>query len=194
MCVSAGGHAQTSAAAAEDAVLMEAIAGGDRQALGTLYDRYLPNMLALGIRMLGSTREAEDLVQDTFLEAWQRAAHYDRSRGSVRAWLMLRTRSRALDRLRARKRRRTVDIDAIEEREAETADPARNVDFQLARQAMQALSDDQRLAMELSYFSGLTMAEIAAKLDTPIGTIKSRMHQAVRVLRKTLGSQDLGTS
>ena len=144
--------------------------------------------------MLGSTREAEDLVQDTFLEAWQRAAHYDRSRGSVRAWLMLRTRSRALDRLRARKRRRTVDIDAIEEREAETPDPAQNVDFQLARQAMQALSDDQRLAIELSYFSGLTMAEIAAKLDTPIGTIKSRIHQAVRVLRKTLGSQDGGTS
>ena len=89
------------AQAERDERLIAAVAEGNRDALGELYDRFAPSMLAVALRMLGSSREAEDVVQDVFLEAWQRAAHYDRARGTVRTWLMLRLRSRTLDRLRS---------------------------------------------------------------------------------------------
>jgi RNA polymerase sigma-70 factor (ECF subfamily) len=178
----------------DDERLVRAVAEGDREALGTLYDRYAPAMLAVGQRVLGSAREAEDLVQDVFLEAWHRARHYDAARGSVRTWLMLRLRSRAIDRKRAAQRNRKVDLDEAKLAEQSSTDG----DSMSAREAsalrglLAELSLEQQAVLELGYFSGLSCAEIATRLDVPIGTVKSRMSRAIAHLRLRLQSTEGG--
>src|SRR5262245_29015389 len=95
----------------DDVSLIQAVATGDRRGLGGLYDRYAPVLMALGIRMLGARREAEDLVHDVFLEVWRQAHDYDPRRGSVRTWLLMRARSRALDRRKAAGYARVVSVE-----------------------------------------------------------------------------------
>ncbi len=171
-----------------DATLVSAVAAGDRGALALLYDRYAPMLLAVGQRMLGGRREAEDLVHDVFLEAWRRASGYDPGRGSVRAWLLVRLRSRALDRHRARSAAPvSIDsIDELEERGAEGEDPALAPDRAAVRRALETLSSEQRVVLELGYFQGLSSSEIALRTGTPIGTVKSRVATALARLRAGL--------
>lgn len=165
---------------------LHAAASGDRAALGSLYDRFAPSMLAVAQRVLGSPREAEDLVHDVFLEAWHRARHYDRTRGSVQTWLMLRLRSRALDRLRAGQRRARLVQQAIVE---EPPPPPNEIESGSVEAShalhgfLAELNHDQRQVLELAYFEGLPLAEIAARLTLPIGTVKSRMSRAIGELR-----------
>jgi RNA polymerase sigma-70 factor (ECF subfamily) len=183
-------------APALDAQLVQAVAEGDREALGMLYDRFAPAMLAVAQRIVGSAREAEDLVQDVFLEAWQRARHYDSARGSVRTWLMMRVRSRGLDRLRAQKRAPSVDLETaqIATREAEREDASSARDARVLRTALGELHEDQRTVLELGYFAGYSCSEIAARLEIPIGTVKSRMSRAVAELRARLHREPGGSS
>jgi RNA polymerase sigma-70 factor (ECF subfamily) len=169
-----------------DESLMGCIAGGDREALAMLYDRFAPIMLGLAKRMLGSPREAEDLVHDVFLEAWHRARYYDASRGSVRAWLMLRLRSRALDRKRVLRRRgASVALDEEKSPLVSASDHAAGSGVDAARlhTVLQTLPLEQRAIVELSYFEGRTHVEIAAELAVPVGTVKSRMARAISLLR-----------
>ncbi len=178
---------------APDQELIEAIAAGDRGALGLLYDRYSPLMLGVGHRLLGSRREAEDLLQDVFLEVWRQAGTYDPSRGSVRAWVLIRLRSRALDRKRAPVRSRTVSLDAspiLETAAAHFEDPSLGLDRQRVHAALGALTIEQRLVLELAYFEGLSSSEIADRLTVPIGTVKSRTATALARLRLALGRDD----
>jgi RNA polymerase sigma-70 factor (ECF subfamily) len=171
-----------------DRALLGAVVAGDRQALAGLYDRYAPVLMALGLRMLGASGEAEDLVHDVFLEAWQRAGDYDPARGSVRTWLLVRLRSRALDRLRARSRSKASPVDPLEqlqERPAEEA-PELTPDRAAVRQAVQALSNEQRVVLELGYFHGLSASEIAHHIGVPIGTVKSRITSGLAKLRAGL--------
>jgi RNA polymerase sigma-70 factor (ECF subfamily) len=166
---------------------MAAIAEGDRDALGTLYDRFASDMLALAQRMLGGPREAEDLVHDVFLEAWHRASHYDPSRGTVRTWLMLRVRSRALDRLRSTKRATWTPFDenALRDRTGSEDDArARARDQRTLQGILLDLPGDQRTVLELGYFAGYSCSEIATELAIPIGTVKSRMSRAIVALRE----------
>jgi RNA polymerase sigma-70 factor (ECF subfamily) len=176
------------AQAERDERLIAAVAGGDRDALGELYDRFSPSLLAVALRMLGSSREAEDVVQDVFLEAWQRARHYDRARGTVRTWLMLRLRSRTLDRMRSSKRTRGVSFEelALPVAESNTEASLAALDGDVLRKALGELPGDQRRVLELGYFSGQSCAEIAAELSVPIGTVKSRMSRAIAHLRARL--------
>jgi RNA polymerase sigma-70 factor (ECF subfamily) len=169
---------------ADDERLLAAVAEGDREALGRLYDRFAPSMLAVGQRILGGARDAEDLVHDVFLEAWQRACHYEPARGSVRTWLMLRLRSRALDRLRSRRRTSTSDLDSPAARQLAHA-PEEEVasDAQLVTGWLAELPRDHRVVLELGYFEGCSCAEIATRLRVPIGTVKSRMSRALSQLR-----------
>jgi RNA polymerase sigma-70 factor (ECF subfamily) len=172
----------------EDEQLVRAAAAGDREALGALYDRFAPSMLAVAQRILGGRRDAEDVVQDVFLEAWHRARYYDRERGTVRTWLMLRLRSRALDRLRSTRRTAGTSLDdagALQQPNAQD-DVASAPDGQVLHKALAELPDEQRAVLELGYFSGYTCAEIAARLELPIGTVKSRMSRAVAHLRTQL--------
>ena len=171
-----------------DGALVAAIAAGDRDALARLYDRYAPTLLAVGQKMLGGRREAEDLVHDVFLEAWRRASGYDPARGTVRAWLLVRLRSRALDRHRAANGAPVPvgSMDQLEERAAEGEDPALAPDRAAVRRALETLSSEQRAVLELGYFHGLSSSEIALRTGTPIGTVKSRVATALARLRAGL--------
>lgn len=180
-----------------DRALLGAIVAGDRQALAGLYDRYAPVLMALGLRMLGVHGEAEDLVHDVFLEAWQRAGDYDPRRGSVRTWLLVRLRSRALDRLRARTRSKPSPVDLFDqppERQAQEEDPELTPDRAAVRRAVQTLSNEQRVVLELAYFSGLSASEIAHHIGVPIGTVKSRITSGLAKLRAGLNPLPEGGS
>ena len=173
----------------EDSALLVAVAAGDRQALGTLYDRYSGVMLGLAIRILGSRREAEDLVQDVFMEAWKRAGDFDPRRGKARTWLLLRLRSRALDRKRSPRLSRRVALDAADRREPAAPDTAAahfGPDRAKVRAALEALPEEQRVIVLLAYFEGLSSAEIAARVGVPMGTVKSRVAAARKKLRRAL--------
>lgn len=169
----------------DDAELVASAARGNRDALAELYDRHGGPMLGLGLRILGDRGEAEELLHDVFLEAWKRAGDYDPSRGSVRAWLMLRMRSRCLDRVKSAARSRTSPVGEKVERAAGSA-PATagdEADAQRVHGALAELPDDQRRVLELGYFDGLSCSEMAEQLGVPIGTVKSRLHAALKKLR-----------
>jgi RNA polymerase sigma-70 factor (ECF subfamily) len=167
-----------------DEALVRAVANGDTCALAALYDRHAPLMLGLARRIVIGKPEAEDIVHDVFVEAWRRAADYDEQRGSVKAWLMLRTRSRALD-----FRKSAGGDDWL----AALADPratdSEAPDRARLRQLLVALSDDQRQVLFLGYFEGLSSSEIATRLGIPLGTVKSRVAAALTLLRLALADQ-----
>lgn len=163
---------------------MFAAAEGNAEALGALYDRHAPNLLAIGLRILRNRREAEDLLHDVFVEAWRHAGDYDPARGSVRAWLRLRMRSRALDRVRSPRVSRARQLDESTHARLVSGDnPERAADNSTLRGALAALPDEQRAVVALGYFEGLSCSEIAKQIDVPIGTVKSRLAAAMRKLR-----------
>lgn len=179
-----------------DGRLVQAMAAGDRKALGLLYDRHVQCLLAVGVRMLGSRAEAEDLVHDVLLEAWKRAETYDPQRASVKTWLLLRLRSRALDRLRsARVSRHVSEDDArLANRSAPAGEePGQGSDRARLGEKLGALPEAQRRVVELVYFDGLSAREAAERLGVPVGTIKSRLAAALDKLRRVLDIQVLPT-
>jgi RNA polymerase sigma-70 factor (ECF subfamily) len=178
-----------------DTALILGAAGGDAAALAHLYDRYAPRLLSAGERILGSRRDAEDILHDVFVEVWQQAGDFDPVRGSVKSWLFLRMRSRAIDRLRLASRKNvelgdhvlaTATRDPVE-------DPALAPDRAQVRITLDVLPPDQRLAIELAYFSGLSGAQIAAQLGVPLGTVKTRLALGMSKLRAAFGgSREVG--
>jgi len=175
-----------------DREVMARVAAGDRASLATLYDEHASRMLALAYRILGNRRDAEDLLHDVFLEAWQKAASFDPARGSVRAWLLMRVRSRAIDRLRmlTTARQRLGGVMAIDaEPMTPTAAPDSSSDHSKARMALQQLPESQRAVIELSYFEGMTCREIGVHCAIPVGTVKSRLSAGIRKLRREFGSE-----
>ncbi len=179
----------------DDVELVKALQRGDQAALGVLYDRYSGLLLALGTRVLGQQREAEDLLHDVLLEAWRAAKTYDRGRGTVRAWLCMRMRSRALDRLRSAGRSRVVlDDQGASMDGVSDEDPSVAPDKRTVRAALAALPMDQRTVLELGYFQGMTSSEIAEHVDIPIGTVKSRVARGLAQLRSALSDGEGGAS
>jgi len=172
-----------------DPELIEAMSRGDNSALGVLYDRHCSILLATAARILGDAREAEDLVHDVLLEAWHKASDYDRARGSVRTWLLVRLRSRALDRWRraGRIRAQTMEARTLEALlPALAADPAQSLDHAKVRRAVEELPETQRRVLELAYFEGLSSTEVAEQLAIPIGTVKSRTAAGLARLRAAM--------
>jgi RNA polymerase sigma-70 factor (ECF subfamily) len=170
-----------------DVDLVRAVARGDRAALAALYDRYSPIMFALALRIVRERREAEDLLHDVFLEVWRTAKDYDPDRGRVRTWLTIRMRSRALDLQKSARVSRNVGDDSVLDRVASDTDIADSPDRARVRKALAELPSEQRQVLELGYFEGLSCSEIAEKLGTPIGTVKSRVAAALGKLRQYLG-------
>jgi RNA polymerase sigma-70 factor (ECF subfamily) len=162
--------------------LLRRLQDGDSEALGAFYDTYSGLVNGLALRILRDTTDAEDVVQEVFVQAWRQAGRFDPSRGSPEAWLCTIARTRALDRLRRRAARR--------EEPSESAPPPtgrpRTEEALAVRKALQGLSEDQRRALELAYYEGLTQSEIAERLDEPLGTIKTRIRTAMIRLRETL--------
>ena len=168
---------------AEDVGLVRAVAAGDRSALGELYDRHHSVLMAVGMRIVSDRQETEDLLHDVFLEVWKRAHTYDPKRASVRSWLLLRMRSRALDRVKSARmaKRRPMDQAPAETQDASAS---RDVDAGRIPGWLESLSNEQRDVIALGYFEGLSCREIGERLGIPIGTVKSRLASALRVLRK----------
>jgi RNA polymerase sigma-70 factor (ECF subfamily) len=180
-----------------DLRLIRAIAGRDGEALAQLFDRFAPGLNGLALRIVGDPADAEEVVADAFAQVWREAGRFDPRRGSLAAWLVTMTRSRALDLVRARGRRgRLVDAAAQESAVGPVAmgrAPASpNVAAELderanrVRTAMQNLPDEQRTVLELAYFEGLSQSEIAERLATPLGTVKTRARLALGKLRDML--------
>jgi len=178
-----------------DADAMRRMAAGDGGALAELYDRHGRAMFSLAVRILRDEGDAEEIVQDVFAQAWRQASRYDTTRGVVVAWLLMMTRSRAIDRLRARRGQPPLDSDhpsALRD----AADAAPPVDLALltaedisrVRAALDALPDAQRMAIELAFHEGLTHTEVAERLEQPLGTIKTRIRVGLLRLRAALPS------
>ncbi|HLK92377.1 MAG TPA: sigma-70 family RNA polymerase sigma factor [Polyangia bacterium] len=186
------GEAAT-AQAPEDAALVARIAAGDREALGALYDLHAPVLLGLARRMLGSA--AEDLLHDLFLEVWQHAAEYAPGRGTVRAWLIVRARSRALDRLgRSSRESRAAERIASEAPPSAASGAPALIDGAQVRRLLTTLPAELCDVLALAYFEGLSSSEIAARLSVPVGTVKSRTARALGALREALGPPASGGS
>lgn len=170
------------------------LAAGDGDAAARLYDRHARGVYSLALRIVNDEGDAEDVVQEVFAQAWRQAARYDASRGVVGAWLLMMTRSRAIDKLRSARARpdsRAVDDPrVIEEMPAVLRDaPSRIIDAENARLAQRALAELpllQRLVIELAYYEGLTQREIAERLEQPLGTVKSRLRLGLLKLRDAL--------
>lgn len=163
-----------------DEALVAQMAQGDRKALSSLYQRHAPKLLGLSMSMLRGRAEAEDLLHDVFLEAWRHAADYVPERGSVRAWLTTRARSRALDRIKSAARRKSVPTEEPPERSA----PAALLDdHRRLQETLLAMPENQREVLLLAYFEDLSASEIAVRLGIPIGTVKSRIRAALATLR-----------
>src|SRR6478736_6599916 len=177
---------------AGDHAALARMARGEGDAVAELYDRHARPIYSLALRILGDTTEAEDIVQEVFSQAWKQAARYSAARGAVGAWLLTLARSRAIDRLRARRSR---PVAATDDRAADlVADAGPAVDSQVlssehvarVRAALDELPMLQRAAIELAYFEGLTHAEIADRLEQPLGTVKTRIRLAMLKLRDVL--------
>jgi RNA polymerase sigma-70 factor (ECF subfamily) len=164
--------------------ILRRLTGGDGTALGEFYDLYAGLVNGLALRILRNPAEAEDVVQEVFVQVWRQAERYDRSRGSAEAWLCTIARTRALDRLRRRVARREEPGEAL----PTPATPPRTEEALAVRKALDSLSADQRRALELAYYEGLTQTEIAERLGEPLGTIKTRIRSAMIRLRDVLGS------
>jgi RNA polymerase sigma-70 factor (ECF subfamily) len=185
-----GAQSREAVAFAEsDEELIVGAAGGNAKALAHLYDRYAPALLSAGERILGGRRDAEDLLHDVFVEVWQQAGDYSAERGSVKSWLFLRMRSRAIDRLRLASRKNVElgeQVLATATREP-TEDPALAPDRAHVRTTLACLPQEQRVAIELAYFGGLSGAQIAAQLGVPLGTVKTRLALGMSKLRAAFG-------
>jgi RNA polymerase sigma-70 factor (ECF subfamily) len=174
-----------------DEALMDRVAGADQEALSELYDRYQAVMYGLATRITTDVALAQDAVQEAFLGAWRNAGAYAAGRASVRTWLLSITHHRAIDLLR--RRRATTTLPDAEQAAGERfsvpdvwPEVARALDAEAVRGAIARLSREQREAIEMAYFGGLTQAEIADRTGAPLGTVKSRVRLGLLQLRRQL--------
>ena len=169
-----------------DAELVAGATEGKAECMGELFDRHAGRMKSLALRIVGSPEEAEDVVQEVFVQAWQQSHRFDAQRGNVLAWLSIMARSRSLDRWRRRTTRRETAVEGA--RELETPLSSENDPSSwAARTALSTLPADQRVLLELAYWEGLSQSEISARLNLPLGTVKTRMRIGLKRLREVLG-------
>lgn len=179
--------------ATSDTNLLARIAEGDREAFSELYDRYGGRVFGLASAMLRNEAEAEDVLQETFWQVWSRAAQFDAGRGSPLAWLILIARSRCLDHLRRDdKRRATTPLEFDEPASHNDLGDAldRDETTSRARRAIAGLPEDQRIAIQLAFFGGLTHQEISELHNTALGTVKTRIRLGMRKIRELVQPGD----
>jgi RNA polymerase sigma-70 factor (ECF subfamily) len=172
-----------------DVELLGRVAGRDRGAFAALYDRLAPRVLGLALHLLRNHPDAEDVLQETFLQVWDRAGRFDPARCPADAWVLMIARCRAIDRLRRRRDAAPVP----DELAAATAGPARELERAEAAARVSAagagLPAAQREAVGLAFFAGLTHGQIARRLGLPLGTVKTRIRLGVLRLRDRFGGR-----
>lgn len=176
-----------------DGELLRRIALRDHAALGELYDRVAGVLFATAIHILGDRREAEEVVQDVFLQVWNKAATFDGALGTAFHWTIGITRNRCIDYLRSRQRRSRLLDEAIQEAGGEApasattaSKPLSAEELAAVRRAVEGLPPDQHQAIAMAFFGGMTHQEIADKLKEPLGTIKARIRRGMLKLRDSL--------
>jgi RNA polymerase sigma-70 factor (ECF subfamily) len=183
------------ARAAEDAELVRRMAGGDKHALAQLYDRFSRPLYSTAYHILRDASESEDIVQDVFLALWEKAGVFDPSRGTAFSWAVTLTRNRSIDRLRTRRRRaalleQSAPADLGYDTNVPSAEGADRAalgeEAQIVRAAVATLADDQKKALELAFFGGMTQQQIADRLSEPLGTVKARIRRGLLKLRDAL--------
>jgi RNA polymerase sigma-70 factor (ECF subfamily) len=175
------------------AQLLRRIAGQDRQALAEFYDQTAGALYSTVVRILGDAHEAEEVIQDAFLQIWEKAATFDPSLGAPFYWALSITRNRAIDRLRARQRRARL-ADELHEAAVGDSPPVAppfqsalsGEDLAAVRSAVCGLPGEQRQAIEMAFFGGMSHGEIAQALGQPLGTIKARIRRGMLKLRESL--------
>jgi RNA polymerase sigma-70 factor (ECF subfamily) len=180
----------------EDVELLKAVAARDEAALGKLYDRYKLILFSVLVRILNNREEAEDVLQEVFLQVWRRAADFDANRGRPFTWLVTLARSRGIDRLRSVASRERVAMAAgaeVNEASGDVSDAAtdaiRSEQRGVVNNALSQLPEEQKRPLMLAYFDGLTQSEIAMQLGAPLGTVKTRMRSGMMKLRELLSTK-----
>jgi RNA polymerase sigma-70 factor (ECF subfamily) len=178
-----------------DTALIERIRNADRTAFMTFYDRFSPLLFSVAARVLGDRKEAEDVLQEVMLTIWNKSGEYDPQLGSLSSWAVALTRNKALDRLRARTRRLRLieEVAVMAEESGATSSPSANEVLhgreraEMLRAAMKDLPTEQRMAIELAFFTGMSQTDIATRLQQPLGTVKARIRRGMLRLREQLG-------
>ena len=177
----------------EDVKLLKAIAARDEAALAQLYDRYRLILFGLLMRILNNREEAEDVLQEVFLQVWRKAEDFDENRGRPFTWLVTLGRSRGIDRLRtlaARDRVAEAGAKEVVDQISDAASDAfKSEQRGLVNEALSQLPDEQKRPLMLAYFDGLTQSEIATRLGAPLGTVKTRMRTGLMSLREQLAGK-----
>lgn len=177
-----------------DIELLKGVASQNEAALAELYDRYRVILFGLLVRILNNREEAEDVLQEVFLQVWRRAADFDENRGRPFTWLVTLARSRGIDRLRTLAARERVAVAGTKDETVAVSDAAsdafRSEQRGLVTNALAQLPDEQQRPLMLAYFDGLTQTEIAARLGAPLGTVKTRMRTGMMKLRDMLAGKD----
>ena len=174
-------------------MLVQSIAGGDQLALHALYEMAHRIVFTLILRITANQQTAEELTIDVFHDVWRRAAGYDAANGTVLGWIMNQARSRAIDRLRFESRRKRTPGDDAQPLDEVAADPRDVLELreqgEALRTALAALTPDERQAIEMTFFAGLSHVEAAARLNQPLGTIKTRIRSGLHKLRHMLAAE-----
>jgi RNA polymerase sigma-70 factor (ECF subfamily) len=177
---------------AAQARLLHRVAGGDLQAVSELYDQIAAPLFSVAVRILGDAAEAEEVIQDVFVQIWEKAATFEENLGSAFHWALSITRHRCIDRLRSRQRRARLVEEFQNNMASEPFPPLQSTsslatdDTLAVREALKSLPEDQRQAIELAFFGGKTHLEIAELLNQPLGTIKARIRRGMLKLRDSL--------
>ena len=180
---------------AENTELLSRIAQGDQEAFGRFYDQYAHGLYSLVFKILNDGKETEDVLQEGFTQIWKKAAQYDGTRSSAFTWAVMIMRNKAIDHIRTRQRQaRLVEAATLDGAYAsdfeEDESVFRNEKKALVKVALGKIPADQRQAIDLAFFSGLTQMQIAEKLGEPLGTVKARIRRGLLKLRDYLnGSQ-----
>lgn len=178
-----------------DSELLRRTAQGDHSSLAELHGRYSGVLLATAFRVLNNVKDAEEVVQEAFVQIWEKASVYDVARGKPLTWAMTLTRNKAIDRLRRVQRRHRLQEEMEGEaqiwdrmQERDSSDEVTSQENRaIVRSAVIQLSDDQRRAIELAFFAGLTQQQIAEQLHEPLGTVKARIRRGMMKLRQIIG-------
>lgn len=172
--------------AAEDAALLVKVEQGDQQAMGLLFDRYSGIVYSVALRVLKDTGQAEDVTQDIFIQIWKKPGAFISGRGSLGAWLAVVARNRAIDNLRRRRPMDFIDDVVLAASTDLAAEAERNALMGKVRTYMHQLPPEQRKAVEMAYFEGMSHSEIAEKTGDPLGTVKTRIRLALITLRRAM--------